>query len=90
MCTGVTNTKQVNWCLKLKKKNPVATGQDQADVRFPRKSVIFSLHPNISIHILYSLLYTFLLILKRRICLTIKAAYMSVGDQFPCSRDLDE
>ena len=75
---------------QMEKKNPVATGPDQADVRFPRKSLIFSLHPNISIHFLYTLLYTFLLMLTRRICLTIKAAYMSVGDQFPCSRDLDE
>ena len=29
------------------------------------------LHPNISIHILYTLLYTFLLVLTRRICLTL-------------------
>ena len=30
------------------------------------------LDPNISIHILYTLLYTFLLVLTRRICLTLK------------------
>ena len=29
------------------------------------------LHPNISIHILYTLLYTFPLALTRRICLTL-------------------
>ena len=29
------------------------------------------LHPNISIHILYTLLYTFPLVLTRRICLTL-------------------
>ena len=31
------------------------------------------LHPNISMHILHTVLYTFLKVLTRRICLTIKS-----------------
>ena len=31
-----------------------------------------SLHPNISMHILHTVLYIFLMVLIRRICLTIK------------------
>ena len=46
------------------------------------------LHPNICKHILRSLLYTFSLVLVRRICLTIKASY--VGDHFLYSHDLSE
>ena len=46
------------------------------------------LHPNISIHILHSLLYKFPLVQTRRICLTIKA---SLGeDHFLYSHDLNE
>ena len=39
-----------------------------------RYQAIDPLHPNISINILYSLLYTFHFVLTRRICLTIKAS----------------
>ena len=45
------------------------------------------LHPNIW-SILHALLYTFSLVLVRRICLTIKASY--VGDHFLYSHDLSE
>lgn len=45
-----------------------------------------SFHPNISIEILYTLLYTFPLVLTRRIGLTIKASL--VGDHFLYSQDL--
>ena len=38
------------------------------------------LNPKISIHILYTLLYTFPLVLTRRICLTIKVS--KVGNHF--------
>ena len=46
------------------------------------------LHPNISIHILHSLLYTFTIVLTRRICLTIKASLS--GDHFLYSHGLYE
>ena len=36
-------------------------------------AVFNPLHPNISIHILYTLIYTNQLVLTRRICLTIKS-----------------
>ena len=45
------------------------------------------LHPNISIHILYALLYTFLLVLTRRDHLVIKASW--VADHFLHSHDVD-
>ena len=45
------------------------------------------LHPSIW-SILHTLLYTFSLVLVRRICLTIKASY--VGDHFLYSHDLSE
>ena len=38
-----------------------------------KKYPLISLHPDISMHILYTVLYTFLSILTRRICLTIKS-----------------
>ena len=38
------------------------------------KNHINPLHPNISIQILHTLLYTFPLVLTMRICLTIKAS----------------
>ena len=43
---------------------------------------------NISIHILHTIPYKFLLVLTRRICLTIKVSL--VGDHFLYSHDLDE
>ena len=46
------------------------------------------LHPNISIHILHSLLYKFPLVPTRRIRLTIKASLG--GDHFLYSHDLNE
>mgnify|MGYP006963832109 CR=1 FL=1 len=46
------------------------------------------LNPNISIVILHSLLFTFPLVLTRRICLMIKASY--VGDHFLYSHGLNE
>ena len=46
------------------------------------------LHPNISIHSLYTFLYTFPLVLTRRICLAIKASL--VGDHLLYSYDLNE
>ena len=50
--------------------------------------VIHPLHPNISIQILHTLLYIFLLVLTRRIYLKIKAS--CVGDHFLYSHDLNE
>ena len=50
--------------------------------------VIRPLHPNISIQILHTLLYIFLLVLTRRIYLKIKAS--CVGDHFLYSHDLNE
>ena len=73
------------WKLLVTKVNllffPVFPGRF---ILFP--AVINPLHPNISIHILHTLLYTFPLILTRRICLTIKASL--VGNHFPNSHDL--
>ena len=46
-----------------------------------RYQAIDPLHPNISINILYSLLFTFHFVLTRRICLTIKASLVS--NHFP-------
>ena len=46
------------------------------------------LHPNISIHILHSLLHTFTLVLTRRICVTIKTSLS--GDHFLYSHGLNE
>ena len=45
------------------------------------------LHPNISMHILHTVLYTFLKGLKRRICLTVKSSL--VVDHFLYSHDLN-
>ena len=50
--------------------------------------VIHPLHPNISIYILYTLLYLFPLVLTRRTYLKIKAS--CVGDHFLYSHDLNE
>ena len=49
--------------------------------------MINPLHPNISMHILHTVLYTFLKVLTRRICLTIKAS--QVGDHFLYSHGLN-
>ena len=46
------------------------------------------LHHNLSIRFLQTLLYTFLLVLTRRIGLTIKVSL--VGNFFPYSHDLNE
>ena len=46
------------------------------------------LHPNISIYTLHTLLYTFPLVLTRRMYLTIKVSL--VGDHFLYSHDLNE
>ena len=46
------------------------------------------LHHNISIHFLHTLFYTFLLVLTRRIGLTIKVSL--VGKFFLYSHDLNE
>ena len=52
-------------------------------------NAVFNLvHPLISIYILYTLLYTFLKVLTRRICLTIKAP--QVGDYLLSSHDPKE
>ena len=50
-------------------------------------SMINPLHPNINMHILHTVLYTFLEGLKRRICLTVKSSL--VVDHFSCSHDLN-
>ena len=39
----------------------------------PRKELLNPLHPNINMHILHTIIHTFLIILKRRICLKIKS-----------------
>ena len=39
----------------------------------PRKELLNPLHPNINMHILHTIIHTFLIILKRRICLEIKS-----------------
>ena len=44
-------------------------------------------HPNLSMHILYTVLYSFPQALTRRICLTIKKASL-VGNHFLYSRDV--
>ena len=49
--------------------------------------LIIPLQPNISMHILHTVLYTFPEVLTGRICLKIKA--LLVGDHFLDSRDLD-
>ena len=46
------------------------------------------LHPNISLQILHTVLYTFLKVLSRRICKTIKRFFL-VGDHFLHSSDLN-
>ena len=55
------------------------------------KGLIFtflnSLHPNISIYILHTVLYFFHLVLAMRICLTIQASF---GNYFLCSRGLNK
>ena len=50
-------------------------------------SMIHPLHPNISMHILHTVLYTFLKGLKRRICLTVKSSL--VVDHFSYSHALN-
>ena len=45
------------------------------------------LHPNISMHILHTVLYTFFNVLIRRICLTIKS--FLVDNHFLYSHDLN-
>ena len=50
--------------------------------------IVNPLNPNLSILSLHSLLYTFHLVLTRRICLAIKASL--VGDHFLYSHDLNE
>ena len=45
------------------------------------------LHPNISMHILHTVLYTFPKVLTRRICLTVKSFFL-LGDHLPHSHDL--
>ena len=39
----------------------------------PRKELLNPLHPNINMHILHTIIHTFLIILTRRICLKIKS-----------------
>ena len=39
------------------------------------KKLLTFLHPNISMHILLTVLYTFPMILTKRICLTIKSVF---------------
>ena len=46
------------------------------------KPILNPLHPNISMHILHTVLYTFPKMLTRRICLTIKS-FLIVGDHLP-------
>ena len=36
------------------------------------------LHPNISMHILHTVLHTFLKVLKRRICFTVKSSWLLI------------
>ena len=56
----------------------------RTQIKAPRSS-IKPLNPNISIHILHTVFYTFPTVLKMRKCLTIKS--FLVGDYFLCSRD---
>ena len=49
--------------------------------------IIIFIHPSIGMHILHNVLYTFLKVLIRRICLTIKS--FLVGDNFLYSHDLN-
>ena len=54
------------------------------------KSILVNpLHPNISIHFLHTVLYTFPMILTKRICLTIKSFFSCIGDHFLYSHDLN-
>ena len=53
-------------------------GETEWVSRLPKeyKEGLFNpLHPNISIHILHTVLYTFNKVLTRRICLTIKSFF---------------
>ena len=48
---------------------------DHVSIRHLPLYVINPLQPNISMHILHTVLYTFLNVLTRRICLTIKSFF---------------
>ena len=63
-------------------------GEGSVERLAPRFIQINSQHPNISIHILHTIPYTFPLVLKRRIRLTIKGCW--VGDHFLYSHDPTE
>ena len=39
----------------------------------PKKELLNPLHPNINMHILHTIIHTFLIILTRRICFKIKS-----------------
>ena len=63
-------------------------GEGSVERLAPRFIQINSQHPNISIYILHTIPYTFPLVLKRRIRLTIKGCW--VGDHFLYSHDPTE
>ena len=44
-------------------------------VKTVHKKLLTFLHPDISMHILHTVLYTFPMILTKRICLTIKSVF---------------
>ena len=63
----------------------MATPTKEFSVRWGKvlaKPKIKPLHPNISMHILYTVLYTNPKVLTRRICLTIKS-FLIIGDHLP-------
>ena len=46
---------------------------EHAEITFRAKVCLNPLHPNISMHILHTVLYTFLILLTKRTCLTIES-----------------
>ena len=58
---------------------------------YPTKSLFFAInlkHPHISIHIVHTVLFTIFMVLKRRICLTIKSViFIWISDHIISSHD---
>ena len=73
---------------QVKDENREKFGEGSVERLAPRFIQVNSQHPNISIHILHTIPYTFPLVLKRRIRLTIKGCW--VGDHFLYSHDPTE
>ena len=55
--------------------------KDKINYPFDGNFILSLLHPMIIMHILHTVFHTFLKVLKRRICLTIRSFFL-VGDHF--------